>query len=202
MQVSFLLALTGLLAILGYLTIFVALHLQTTGYNPVRHAVSDYALGRSGNLFRTGLWLSSAGVLALVVALKVGVGVPPLAKQDLAFLVLIPLARIGLTLFPTDLEGQRRTTTGMMHYVFAILAFTFTYLAISRLTPALQILGPSWTHSTLRALATVARISLILVVVTMLPRLRAVFGLFERLFLLSTNAWFVVVLLTLLATTH
>lgn len=188
---SALLAAVSLLATLSYLGVFVVLHLLPTGYSPVRHAVSDYAVGKYGPLFRAGLYASSLGVLALAFALIVGVGSPTLATRDLIYLLLIPVTRVGMTLFPTNLEGQRTTATGLIHYVFAIAAFTFTYLAISETTAALRGLDPAlWLQTPLRWIAWLVGPALVLVIITMLRPLRRIFGLFERLFLLSTNIWF------------
>ena len=117
MSGRFVLALVSLIATVGYLSIFVALHVLPTGYNPIRHTVSDYAVGKYGYLFRIGLWVSSLGVVALGAALITGVGAPPLAVRSLVFLFLIPAARIGMAWFPTDLEGDGLSRTGIAHYV-------------------------------------------------------------------------------------
>ena len=199
MSGTLLLALLSALATTAYLGIFVALHVLPTGYNPIRHAVSDYAVGKYGYLFRIGLWASSLGVLALAFALIHGVGSPPLAHHELVYLFLIPIARIGMTRFPTDLEGRRRSRTGVLHYVFAIAAFTFTYLAISDTTPVLRHLsGTVILGSPLHWVAWLVAPELALVVITMFRPLRKVFGLFERLFLLTTNVWFIMVALLLI----
>jgi hypothetical protein len=188
------LAVASLVATIAYLSIFAAWHVLPTGYDPVRHAVSDYAVGRYGYLFAIGLWASSAGVLALAVALITGVGSPPLAARDLVFLFLIPVARVGMTLFPTDLEGKPLSRAGATHYVLAIAAFTLTYLVISDTTPVLRDLGPAvWLQSSLKWSAWLVAPELALVVVTLFPPLRRVFGVFERLFLLTTNVWFILV---------
>jgi hypothetical protein len=42
------LALISLVASVAYLAIFVAWHVLPSGYDPIRHAVSDYAIGRYG----------------------------------------------------------------------------------------------------------------------------------------------------------
>jgi Protein of unknown function (DUF998) len=185
------LAVASLTATAAYLVILAILHALPTGYSPVRHAVSDYGVGRYQSLFTAALYVSSIGVLALAFALVSGVGTPPLPSRDLTYLLLIPLARIGMTLFPTSLEGQRISRTGLLHYVFAIAAFTLTYLAISGMTPALQGLEPNgWAHAPLGGTAWIVGPALALVVITMLRPLRRFFGLFERVFLLSTNVWF------------
>ena len=193
------LALVSLIATLGYLALFVALHVLPTGYHPVQEAVSDYAVGPYGYLFRAGLYVSSLGVLALAFLLVVGVGSPPVASRDLVYLLAIPLTRIGMTLFPTDLEGTARTRTGILHYACAIAAFTLTYLAISGVTPTLiDVAQARWLGDTLHVVSVIVAASLILVVVTMAGPLRRVFGLTERIFLVTTNLWFALAALLVL----
>ena len=193
------LALVSVVGSTAYLTIFVALHVLPTGYDPVRHAVSDYAVGRYGRWFRVGLWSSSASVLALAIGLAIAVGSPPLGANDLILLGLITFARLGMSVFPTSLEGQPLHRNGILHYLFAIAAFTFTYLAISHLTGPLTLLTP-WNSLArpLRWLAWLVIPALAAVVVTMVTPLRRVFGLFERIFLVTTNLWFLLVGIDLL----
>jgi len=185
------LATASLTATLAYLAILAALHVLPTGYSPVRHAVSDYAVGRYGPLFNVALYISSVSVLTLAFALIRELGSPPLTVRDLVLLLMIPLTRIGMTLFPTSLEGRRITRTGLIHYGFAIAAFTLTYLAISGMTPALQALTTGqWVHTPLGWAAWIMSPALVLVVITMMRPLRRIFGLFERIFLVTTNIWF------------
>jgi hypothetical protein len=202
MDTAFPFALVGLLTLLAYLGIMIALHLRPTGYDPVHHAVSDYGVGPYRQWFRVALWVSSIGTLALAAGLAITPGTPELAGKDLLFLALIPIMRVGMTLFPTDLEGRKLTRIGLRHYLFAIAAFTFTYLAISDLTADLDLIHP-WlsVKGILVALRVTVPITLALVVVTMFPPLRRVFGIFERLFLLSTNLWFIVIAAGLLRKT-
>lgn len=127
----------------------------------------------------------------MAFALLRSVGSPTLAARDLVFLLVIPLTRVGMALFPTSLEGRHITRTGLLHYGFAIAAFTLTYLAITAMTPALQALNVGqWTHAPLGWAAWTVGPALLLVVITMAPPLRRVFGLFERIFLVTTNIWF------------
>lgn len=75
-------------------------------------------------------------------------------------------------------------------------------MAISDLTPVLQTLNP-WQQvkGPLELLAWLVLHALILVIVTLLPLLRRIFGLCERLFLLTTNVWVVLVSLLLIVKT-
>ncbi|WP_332880628.1 DUF998 domain-containing protein [Streptomyces sp. NBC_00564] len=194
MSVALFFAILGLIGLIGYVGVFVALHVLPTGYHPIRHAVSDYAVGQYGWLFRVGLLVSSLGVLFLAIGLTLDPGAPPLAVSQLVFLYLVPAMRLGMALFRTDLEGEKLTPTGRLHYLFAIAAFAFTYAAISGMTPRLTSVSP-WQSADglLSALQWIALVSLVLLVVTLLPRLRTIFGLFERAFLVSTNLWFITV---------
>ncbi|WP_405904786.1 DUF998 domain-containing protein [Streptomyces sp. NBC_00828] len=194
MSVALFFAILGLIGLIGYVGIFVALHVLPTGYHPIRHAVSDYAVGQYGSLFRVGLLVSSLGVLFLAIGLTLDPGAPPLAVSQLVLLYLVPAMRLGMAIFRTDLEGEKLTPTGRLHYLFAIAAFAFTYAAISGMTPRLTSVSP-WQSADglLSALQWIALVSLVLLVVTLLPRLRTIFGLFERAFLVSTNLWFITV---------
>lgn len=192
MSITFLMAVLGLLGLIAYLGIFAALHVLPTGYQPVRHAVSDYGVGSYGPLFRRALGLSSLGVVFLAIGLTLNPGAPPLAVSQLVFLFLVPVMRMGMARFPTDIEGHKLTPAGRRHYLFAIAAFAFTYVAISGMTPRLAALPP-WqsAQGLLTALDWLVAASLALVVVTLLPPLRRVFGLFERVFLVSSNIWLI-----------
>ena len=164
------LAVTSLMATSAYLVILAVLHVLPTGYSPVRHAVSDYGVGRYRPLFTVALYVSSVGVLTLAFALISGVGSPPLAIRDLVYLLLISIARVGMTLFPTNLESERISRTGLLHYACAVAAFTLTYPAISGMTPALRALDPSeWARPPLGWMAGIVGPALALVVITDAP---------------------------------
>ena len=194
MNGNLLLAALSLIGTTAYLLVFVSLHALPTGYNPVRNAVSDYAVGKYGTLFRIGLWFSAFGVLTLTFAMRRAVGSPPLPRVVSLYLGLIVATRIGMSLFHTDLEGAPVTRRGIVHYAFAIAAFTFTYLAISKSTPVLRDLDPSsWRRTALRWSAAAVLPELAVVVLTMFRPLRRVFGLVERIFLITTNIWFIIV---------
>jgi hypothetical protein len=70
---------------------------------------------------------------------------------------------------------------------------------ISQTTSVLRGLDPAaWLDDSLKRSALIVGAELVLVVVTMVGPLRRVFGLFERLFLLTTNIWFVLVAVLLI----
>ncbi|GAA4600735.1 putative membrane protein [Actinoplanes octamycinicus] len=197
MSVS-LLAGAAVVLLLVYLAIFVALHLRGTGYSPVRNAVSDYGVGRTATQFRVAIVANSLGILALTGALAAGFGRDPFRTADYVILLLIPVTRLAMAFFPTDVPGQPVTVTGRIHLLLAIASFTFVYLSVADLTPHLSDLTATSTASVLLALRWLAAAGLAGVVVTMVvPALRRFFGLAERLFLISTNLWFFLVALVL-----
>jgi hypothetical membrane protein len=196
-------ALISLAGSLAYVGVVLALHFLPTGYDLVHNAVSDYGVGQYAPLFRVSLWAGSIAVLALAIGLTVEPGAPPLLTRGLVFLGLVSACRIGESLFPTTVEGQKLTRTGVMHYLFAILTFGFTYAAISDLTPGLVKLYPWHAHrGALDWLSGAILVGLILVLAALLPRLRHVFGLPERFFLAVTYIWLVIVAWLLAVKAH
>jgi hypothetical protein len=189
---ALLLALAAFACYFASAALFVALHLRSTGYSPLRHAVSDYGVGPSRRAFAAYSWLGSAGAAALGGALWAA-GQPPVPAWLLGVLAAMVVARAGLTLFPTDLEGQRLSRTGLLHYAFAIASFAAAYVFVRNGTPHLAG-APGWEPARpfLEALARLALPALVANCVTMAPPLRRVFGLFERLFLGTVLAWFTV----------
>lgn len=188
------LALISSLAFLIDLGIFIALHFLPTGYSPISHAVSDYAVGKYRSLFRIRLWVNALGVLALAGALTIAAssGMIHLATLDLLFLALIAPARVAMSFFPTDIEGQKLTRTGLLHYVFAVVSFAFAFTVVHDMTPALQRALPL-VASPLGFFNLLVLPGLIAVVVTLVPALRRIFGLFERIYLLTILLWLLLV---------
>lgn len=184
-------ALVSLLAFLLDLGIFVALHILPSDYSPISHAVSDYAVGKYKSLFRVRLWVNALGILVLVAALASASRVQ-IATLDLLSLGLVALTRVAMSFFPTDLEGKKLTRIGLLHYLCAILSFAFAFTALRDMTPALQHAFP-WASSMFGFLYVLAPPALIAVIVTLVPMLRRIFGLFERIFLLTILAWLLLV---------
>ena len=169
------------------LAFFVGLHFSGSGYNPVKHAVSDYAVGQAAGLFQGYVWLGNFGALALAYLFYTSVK-PQFPPFILVLLLFMVAARIGVSAFKTDLEGEKRTRQGTLHYLFAILTFALAYTVIDNATSLLTATAlPGWWLETLRFAAAV---SLVGVVVTVFRPLRRFFGPVERVFILSNILWF------------
>ncbi|GLQ10288.1 membrane protein [Devosia yakushimensis] len=181
-------AILYLLAALLYLAVLVLfglLHVRG-GYSPIRHAVSDYGVGPTRSLFAA---YASAGIVAALLlgaAILAGGQFP---VRGGLYLLAMAAFRLGVLAFPTDIEGERLTRNGKLHYGFAIASFALTYMAIDVLHPIALPLVADWARWVLSGLRWAVTLSLGGVVICLIPALRRVFGLFERIYLLSTALW-------------
>src|ERR1700689_5131858 len=92
----------------------VLLHLVSTGYNPIRDAVSDYGIGR----YRAVFWVfaTAGAVSGLALAIALAQSHPPKPTLTVTMLLLSAAARFLIPIFPTDQSGSRfQTTTGTIH---------------------------------------------------------------------------------------
>lgn len=173
----------------------VLLHVLPTHYAPIRDAVSDYAIGR----YRAGFWVftTAGAVSGFALALALSQSSPPKPTLTIAMLTLSGAARLLIPLFPTDQDGGRfQTVTGTVHMILAIAIFASIAVAASNLggtlgqEPAWQDAKgfvDGWLPWVITATAVATGIAIVA------PRLQRVFGLIERLYYVSSIAWFLVV---------
>jgi hypothetical protein len=173
------------LVYLVQLALFLTLNIRGN-YSLVSHAVSDYGVGPSRRLF------TLYGLTGIIAAAALGAAVlmdgrfPP---RGGLYLLVVAALRLGVLAFPTDLEGQRLTGTGRLHYVFAIASFALAYMAIDVLNPVALPLVTDRAAPVLTGLYWIVTASLVGVVICLVPALRRIFGLVERVFLLSVLLW-------------
>jgi hypothetical protein len=176
------------LAALAYfvqLALFLTLNIRGN-YNLVSHAVSDYGVGPSRRLF------TIYGLTGIVAAVALGTAVlmdGRFPTRGGIYLLVMAALRLGVLAFPTDLEGQRLTGTGKLHYLFAIASFALAYMAIDVLNPVALSIVAQWASPVLAGLYWIVAASLACVVICLVPALRRVFGLVERIFLISVLLW-------------
>ncbi|WP_167132582.1 DUF998 domain-containing protein [Paramicrobacterium chengjingii] len=175
------------------LAMFIALHIVSHEYSPIRHAVSDYAVGRTRTLSSAMTWTTGAMWLALAGTLISGFpSWSDLTGVTVCFLVLTVIF-IVLPFLPTDLEGQKTTTIGRFHLLAAIAWFALSYACMGNLTRLLTPLTPSPLDVTLSVVSTITLIALIALVAALViqPLRTRVFGLSERVFILGVNVFYV-----------
>jgi len=172
----------------------IVLHFLPTGYDPVRDAVSDYGVGP----YRGWFWLHAitGGLACLALAIALAKLHPFTPTQVVVALIVTAVARFFIPFFATD-QGESRFETlhGTIHMILAVLAFGGLVWAAMALWSTLMHY-PAW-HSAkgfLTILPWVMLGSVIAVLVAIRgPRLKPFFGVFERLFYLSSIAWLFVV---------
>ncbi len=189
---AFTLALLALIFGLARLGVFVALHLVPSEYTIVGHAVSDYAVGPTRRLSSAMTWLTA--IFWALLAAAVGLGVPDWSDASGITIALAALAVIFivLPLAPTDLEGEKATMIGRLHYVLAIAWFAISYACMGNFTRFFTAEGPAWLAGLLGVIAWIAAISLAAsVFVLIVKRLRPkVFGISERIFILAVSLFY------------
>ncbi|MFB6719001.1 DUF998 domain-containing protein [Kribbella sp. NPDC056345] len=158
--------------------LFVALHLVRSEYNPIEHAVSDYAVGSTRRLSTVATWVWAAAWAALAGAVDRGA----------VWLLILAAIFVVLPFLPTDLEGARRTAIGRIHYLAAIAWFAISFSLTSTFTDQFDLV-------VLNALRWIALVSLAALVVALVvrPLRRRFFGLSERIFIASINLFYLVV---------
>lgn len=189
---AFTLALLAVVFGLARLGVFVALHLVPSEYTIVGHAVSDYAVGPTRRLSSAMTWLTA--IFWALLAAAVALGVPDWSDATGITLALAALAVIFivLPLAPTDLEGEKATMIGRLHYVLAIAWFAISYACMGNFTRLFTAAGPAWLAGSLGVIAWIAAISLaVSVFVLIVKRLRPkVFGISERVFILAVSLFY------------
>jgi len=167
------------------LALFLALNIRGS-YSLVGHAVSDYGVGPSRPLF------TIYGLIGIIAAIALGAAVlmdGRFPARGGVYLLAVAALRLGVLAFSTDLEGRRLTGTGKLHYLFAIASFALAYMAIDVLNPVALPVVANWVSPILAGLYWIVAASLAGVVICLIPALRRIFGLVERIFLVSVLLW-------------
>jgi hypothetical protein len=181
----------------------IILHFMPTGYSPYHDAVSDYGIGA----YRSWFWLQAAagglGCLFLGIAL---LRLQPFTPTSAAIALIVTAAsRFLIPFFTTDQNGSRfQTVHGIIHMILAFLAFGGIIWAATSLWDTLQHY-PAWQgeQTILSTLSWVMVVSVIALVLALKgPRLKRIFGIFERLFYVSSISWILVVAINLVRVSH
>lgn len=182
-------AVTAAVLFIARLGIFIALHIMPSDYSIVRHAFSDYAVGRTRPLTSAMTWVTAAGWATLAVAV---ITMDDWPGKPAVYWQLIALALVFLVLpfLPTDLEGGPATTVGRLHLLAAIIWFALSYSLTGNFAQLLAT--PAALGIVLGALHWIALVSLVVLVVSLvLPGLRKrSFGISERVFILAITLFY------------
>jgi len=152
--------------------------------------VSDYGVGP----YRGWFWVQAVagGLGCLFLAIALAQLHPFTPTQVVVALIATAVARLLIPFFATDQGGSRfQTPHGIIHMILAVIAFGGLVWAATGLWATLRRY-PAW-HSAQSLLTIVPWVMLGCVIAVVLairgPRLKPFFGLFERLFYLSSFVW-------------
>jgi hypothetical membrane protein len=130
-------SLVALVGILYFGLAVLALHLLPTGYDPLTHAVSDYAVGTYGPVMDSAFVAFGIGVFSLAIALS-----RPDSSSVVHSRLGVPLLSVAgaclfaVGFFPTDLEGAPATSTGDIHTGLSAVVFLAMVVSVPVLSRA------------------------------------------------------------------
>jgi hypothetical membrane protein len=192
-------ALAGIIAPLWFVLVYTFAGFLRPGYSPVRQVVSD--LGRGLNAWILTLDLIVFGFLLLVFIISFSHVVHPLIKRkwlngiSTFLLVITGISALSTGLFPEYVEGDPATAlSGVMHAISATSMFFF--LGVALLIIGWQLRKKAgWErhgwYSWITGLVTI----LLLFSLFFLPTaiLKASAGLLERIVIMESFAWYLVI---------
>jgi hypothetical membrane protein len=180
-----------------------ALHLLESNYNPLEHAMSDYAHGAQSWLVTTGLYALGLGSLALTVGLARLLNGRS-ARIGQWCLAIWGVCGLVTGTFSDDLPGHPATLSGTLHGNAAQIGTLVLSLATFLLAWSVRH-DPRWQRYArlLLTLAIATVIGFVLLVLSFLPvrisdQPPILFGLLERIFFAAAISWLTVAAIGLL----
>jgi hypothetical protein len=161
--------------------LLVRLHLLRTGVDPVKEAVSDYGTTAFHLYYRAMVVALGAGAILLAIGLARDTD-----ACSLYWLWIYGITRVLIAGFMTDRDPAPATAAGRIHLLLAAAAFTAIAFAASNI---------DWDRApgVLRPLGyAVAATALATLVTRVVPRVRNIFGLVERLLYLTSITWLLI----------
>ena len=181
---------------LADLICLIAFQFLNRGYGWFTHSVSDYGSGKTAHLFK--IYVITGSIAAPLLAWQFWVarnpGYPPMIP---VYLLLVMVGRLGIGLYPNDLRGAPRSTSGQIHHAATLLASTCAYMTVAEATPLLAATVSGPLSAALTGLKHLISVDFVAVVLTISPPLRRFFGLAERVFLYACAVWCLLASLTL-----
>jgi hypothetical protein len=119
------LALIALIGIVYFAVAVVVLHFLRPEYNPINHAVSNYAVGQYGYLMTAAFYALALSLLALVFGLIRSLTFTNQARVAILLLCLASAGMVVMGIFPGDVHALHppATITGIIHWTAAGISF-------------------------------------------------------------------------------
>jgi Protein of unknown function (DUF998) len=119
------LALIAIGGIVYFVVAVVVLHFLRPEYNPINHAVSNYAVGPYGYLMTAAFFVLAWSVLALALGLFRSIAFTDLSRIAILLLCLASSGMVVMGIFPGDVHALHppATITGVVHWIAAGISF-------------------------------------------------------------------------------
>jgi hypothetical protein len=186
----------GVIALIAVVVAFgtlIYLHIAPTGLSPVVNAISQYGITRFSLGYR--IVTIALGISGLAIAVGVSFGLPTQSTGLWVIsLSVFGVARLIISWFVLDAPGDSRTMSGRNHDIISLITF------VAMTTAAFLAEGPLAAEASWSSLAPVSValgsamgvFTLAALVFALVPRLRRVFGIAERLLYAAVIAWLAV----------
>ena len=125
------LALIAIGGIVYFVVAVLILHVLRPEYNPINHAVSNYAVGSYGYLMTAAFYTLALSVFALALGLARSIVLTNQARVALLFLNIASVGMIVMGIFPGDVHALHppATITGVIHWTAAGASFASIMIA-------------------------------------------------------------------------
>jgi hypothetical protein len=120
-----LLALVTMVGIAYFVVGVGVLHFLRPDYNPVNHAVSNYAVGPFGYLMTSAFFVLALSVMTLAASLFFSIALSNASQVAILLLCLSSCGIVVMAIFPGDAHALHPpvTTTGVIHWAAAAFSF-------------------------------------------------------------------------------
>jgi len=182
----------SILAPVYYIMAAIVVHLLRPDYNFFKNYISDYAVGRGGNIYTMAYIITALGTISLYYLMKQSLIKNNKYTTGGILLILFGLTYLLTAIFPTDILAPGsfpNSIQGKIHMISAIAGWFFFIFGARWITKRIRK-EPEWDNifksaNILTILSIVFLISLFIV-----NALRAPYaGLAEKLFILSRETW-------------
>ena len=119
------LTLIAIAGILYFVVVVVTLHFLRPEYNPINHAVSNYAVGPFGYLMTSAFYVLALSVIALAAGLFFSIALNRPSRIAILLLCLASCGMVVMGIFPGDAHALHppATITGVIHWTAAAISF-------------------------------------------------------------------------------
>src|SRR5947207_2012413 len=119
------LALIAIGGMVYFIVAIVWLHFLRPEYNPINHAVSNYAVGPYGYLMSAAFYVLALSIFALALGLLRSIALTNLSRIAILLLCLAGIGMVAMGIFPGDVNALHppATITGVVHWTAAGISF-------------------------------------------------------------------------------